>query len=68
LCEEFGFSEIAAKLSEFHPSTDVKEAKDADARGRISALETKANQHSHDTAILPSQFIRLSTRFWTSCK
>jgi hypothetical protein len=35
LCEEFGFSELGAKLSEFRPSMDFTEAEteDADARG-----------------------------------
>jgi hypothetical protein len=45
LREDFGFSEIAAKLSDLRPSIHFKEAetKDADARGRIAALEEKAN-------------------------
>jgi hypothetical protein len=35
LCDEFGFSELAAKLSDFRPSIDSKEAEteDADACG-----------------------------------
>jgi hypothetical protein len=39
LCDEFGFSELAAKLSDFRPSMDFKETetetevKDADAYG-----------------------------------
>jgi hypothetical protein len=43
LCDEFGFTELATKLSEFRPSIDLKEAEaeeaeeaeteDADARG-----------------------------------
>jgi hypothetical protein len=41
LCEEFCFSELAAKLSEFRPSKDFKEAEDADPRGQIAALEEK---------------------------
>jgi mannose-6-phosphate isomerase class I len=55
LCEEFGFSELAAKLSEFRPLMGFKEAKeaeDSDAGGRIAALEEKANQHSHVIGIL----------------
>jgi hypothetical protein len=36
LCDEFGFTELATKLSEFRPSMDLKEAEteteDADAR------------------------------------
>jgi hypothetical protein len=52
LCEEFGFSELPTKLSDFRPSMNFKEADDADARGRIAALEKMANQHSHVIAIL----------------
>jgi hypothetical protein len=58
LCESFGFSEIAAKLSEFLFSMNLKEAEigaeaeDTDPRGRIAAFEEKANQYDHDTAIL----------------
>jgi predicted CopG family antitoxin len=63
LCEEFGFSEIAAKLSEFRPSVDFKEAEDANARGRIAALEEKANQHSHVIAIWQDKVTQLSTDF-----
>jgi hypothetical protein len=48
LCEEFGFLEFAAKLSEFRPSMGFQEAADADARGRIAALEGKAKQHNCD--------------------
>jgi hypothetical protein len=45
LCNEFGFTEVAAKLSEFRPLMDFKEPKveveDADARGRIAVLFEK---------------------------
>jgi hypothetical protein len=34
LCEEFGFSEIAAKLSELSPSMDFKEAEGEDVDSR----------------------------------
>jgi hypothetical protein len=61
LCEEFGFSEIAAKLSEFRPSIDFKEAEDSDPCGRIAVLEEKVNQHSHVIAIFAEQ--SLSTDF-----
>jgi hypothetical protein len=63
LCKEFGFSEIAAKLSEFRPSMNFKEAQteDADARGRIAALEEKANQHSHVIAMLKNKVTQLTT-------
>jgi hypothetical protein len=65
LSEKFGFSEIAAKLSEFCPSMDLKEAEteDADGCGRIAALEEKANQHSHVIAILQHKVTQLSTDF-----
>jgi hypothetical protein len=65
LCDEFGFSELAAKLSEFRPSMDFKkgETEDADARGRIAALEEKTNQHSHVIAILQDKISQLSTDF-----
>jgi hypothetical protein len=63
LCNEFGFTELATKLSEFCPSMDSKEAEteDADARGRIAVLEEKSNQHSHGSAILEDKVTQLST-------
>jgi outer membrane murein-binding lipoprotein Lpp len=64
LCEEFGFSELAAKLSEVSPSMDFKETEDVDARGRIVALEEKTNQHSHGIAMLQDKVTQLSTDFW----
>jgi uncharacterized coiled-coil protein SlyX len=67
LCNEFGFSELSAKLSEFRPSIDFKEREsefeDADARGRIAFLEEKSNQHSHVIAILQDKVTQLSTDF-----
>jgi hypothetical protein len=44
---------------------DFKEAEieDADARGRIAALEETTNQHSHVIAILEDKVIQLSTDF-----
>jgi hypothetical protein len=63
LCNEFGFTEIAAKLSEFRSSTAFKESEDSDARERIAALEEKSNQHSHVIAILQSELKVLSTDF-----
>jgi hypothetical protein len=68
-CEEFVFTEIAAKLSEFRPSMDFKEGEakagteDADARGRIAAREEKANPHSHVIAMLQDKVAQLSTDF-----
>jgi hypothetical protein len=65
LCNEFCFTELAAKLSEFRPSLDLKEAEteDADARGRIAVLEETTNQHSHVIAILEDKVTELSTDF-----
>jgi hypothetical protein len=65
LCKEFGFSELAAKLSEFRPSMDFKEreTEDADSRGRIAVLEEKTNQHSHFIAILEDKVSQVSTDF-----
>jgi chromosome segregation ATPase len=63
LCDEFSFQELSAKLSEFRSSMDFKEAEDADARGRIAALEETTNQHSHFIAILHNKVTQLSTDF-----
>jgi hypothetical protein len=63
LCEEFGFSEFAAKLSEFRRSIGFQEAEDADARERIAALEEKAKRHDRGIAVLRDKFKRLSTDF-----
>jgi hypothetical protein len=60
LCAEFGFAELSAKLSEFRPSIDFKEA---ETRGRIAFLEEKSNQHSHFIAILQNKVTQLSTDF-----
>jgi hypothetical protein len=66
LCEEFSFTELAEKLSEFCPSMDFKEteAEDADGRGQMAILEEKSNQHSHVIAILQNKVTQLSTDFW----
>jgi hypothetical protein len=67
LCEEFGFSELAAKLSKFRPSMDVAEeeleAQDADVRERIAVLEEMVNQPSHVIAILQEKVTQVSTYF-----
>jgi hypothetical protein len=63
LCGEFGFTELAAKLSEFRPSMDFKEAEDADARGRIAALEEEANQHDYNIEMLHLEVKKLSQDF-----
>jgi hypothetical protein len=63
LCNEFGFTEVAAQLSEFRPSMDFKEAEGAYARGRIATLEEKANPHSHVIATLQTEVRQFSTDF-----
>jgi hypothetical protein len=67
LCEEFHFSELATKISEFRSSMDFKEGEteteDADARGRMVALEEEANQHSHVIVMLQDKVTQLSTNF-----
>jgi hypothetical protein len=40
-----------------------KETEDADARGRIAALEEESNRHSHVIAILQDKVTQLSTDF-----
>jgi hypothetical protein len=61
LCEEFCFSELAAKLSEFRRSVDFKESEDAD--GRIAALEEKVEHCEYEIAILQNNVAQLSTDF-----
>jgi hypothetical protein len=63
LCLEFGFAEIAARLSEFRLSMEFKDSQDADARGRLVALKEKSNQPSHVIAILQGKVTQLSTDF-----
>jgi hypothetical protein len=63
LYKKFDFSEFAAKLSEFRRSMGFQEAEDADARGRIAALEERAEQHNRAIAVLQDNFKRLSTDF-----
>jgi hypothetical protein len=65
LCDEFGFSDLAAKLSEFRLSIDFQkeETEDADARGRIAILEENTNQHSHVIATLQDKVTQVSTDF-----
>jgi hypothetical protein len=62
-CEEFGFREFAAKLSEFRRSMGFQEAEDADARGRIAVLEEKAEQYDREIVVLRDKFKLLSTHF-----
>jgi hypothetical protein len=63
LCEEFGFGEFAAKLSEFRASMGFKGAEDAGAGGRIAALEEKAQRHDRAIALLQDKFTQLSRDF-----
>jgi hypothetical protein len=69
LSEQFDFSELGAKLSEFRLSMDFKEAEgeteieDAYARERIAALEENTNQHSQDIVILQNKVTQLSIDF-----
>jgi hypothetical protein len=62
-CDEFGFTELATKLSEFRPSIDSKEAEDANVCGRIAFLEEKANRHFQVIAIWQHKVTHLSTDF-----
>jgi hypothetical protein len=41
LCEEFGFSKLSAKLSEFRSSIDFKETEDLDVQARIGRLKKR---------------------------
>jgi hypothetical protein len=59
LCEEFGFRELRGKFAEFRPAQG-----NADARGRIAALENKAERHDGAIAVLQDRFTRLATDFW----
>jgi hypothetical protein len=67
--EEFCFTELAAKLSNFPLSINFTEreaeteAEDVNARGRIAILEEKANQHSNVNAMLQNEITQLSTDF-----
>jgi hypothetical protein len=61
LCEEFGFHEFAAKLSEFEYPNGFEETQDA--RTRITELEEKIARNDDETAILQNQLIQLSTDF-----
>jgi hypothetical protein len=63
LCEEFGFSDFAATLSQFQGSMGFQEAADADACGRIAALKEKAKRHERAIAVLQSELRQLSTDF-----
>jgi hypothetical protein len=66
LCNEFGFSDLTAKLLGFHPSIgskDAKEADDAEARGRMAALEEQMERHDHEIAFSQSELRQLATDF-----
>jgi hypothetical protein len=60
LSEEFGFTEIASKLSEFRPSPPPKQT---DTRRRIATLEEKAEQHDRLLAVFQDEVTQLSTDF-----
>jgi hypothetical protein len=63
LCEEFGFTEFAGKLSEFRSSTSFREVEDADARGRIARLEEKSKEQNRAIAVLQDKLKQFSTDF-----
>jgi uncharacterized protein YceH (UPF0502 family) len=69
LCNEFGFSDLTTKLLAFHPSIGFQEAeseaeaKDAEARGRIAALEEQMEQHGHEIALSQDELTQLATDF-----
>jgi hypothetical protein len=56
-------SYVQGNFSEFRPSTGLIESEDADARGRIAALEENADQHDDDIAVLRGKLKQLSTDF-----
>jgi uncharacterized coiled-coil protein SlyX len=59
LCEEFGFEDLRAKLSEF-PLPPGTGSEDAEARERIAALEEKAEQYGRAIEVLQSKLAQLS--------
>jgi hypothetical protein len=59
LCDEFGFSDLAAKLSEFRSSMDFKEAETEDE----NAHERNAEQPEYVIVILQDKVTQLSTDF-----
>jgi hypothetical protein len=61
LCEESGFSEIAMKLSEFHPSMDFKEAEDAILQDKVTQLSTDFVRLGGEVAALRSATARIQT-------
>jgi chromosome segregation ATPase len=66
LCNELGFSDLTAKLWAFHPSIGWKEAKqveDAEARGRIAALEEQMEQHGREIAFSQDELRQFATDF-----
>jgi hypothetical protein len=63
LCDEFGFEELAAKLSEFRrlPAfKDVPTTKDTEARLRLSALEEQMAEQALALVLLQGELSRLS--------
>jgi hypothetical protein len=66
LCDELGFSDLTARLWAFHPSIGLKEAKateEAEARGRIAALEEQMEQHGREIALSRDKLSQLATDF-----
>jgi chromosome segregation ATPase len=60
LCEEFGFRSLSTKLSAFRDSPAFKDAADAEARGRISALEERDSQQERRLAALEAKQLQLA--------
>jgi hypothetical protein len=63
LCDESGFEELVARLSEFRRSPACKEAlmmEDTEARLRLSAMEEQAAEQARALASLQSELSRLS--------
>jgi hypothetical protein len=61
LCAEFGFGDLAAQLSQFRDSGDLKEEgtrEDSEARKRLSALEERMQQRNKEIAALRCELSR----------
>jgi hypothetical protein len=63
LCDEFGFQDLAAQLSEFRASDDFKEqttTEDLEARRRLSVLEERMHQRDQEIVALRCEVSRQS--------
>jgi hypothetical protein len=63
LCDEFGFGDLSASLSQFRFSEAFKDAetvKDSEARRRLWALEERLQRREHEIASLQCEFLRRS--------